>query len=111
MRDADLRSQRFWDHMTYLTADRIREAERALSRQLVEAFPLDLSTVVYDATNFDTWIETPTPSEVAQRGHQKQHRDERKQSGWRSWSRPIATFRCFMRSIRAIGRTVSNCRA
>ena len=47
VRDADLRSQRFWDHMAYLTPERIREAEQALTRHLVEEFNLDLSTVVY----------------------------------------------------------------
>ncbi len=74
VRDADLRSQRFWDHMSYLTADRIQEVEQALTQRMVAEFGLDLSTVVYDATNFYTWINTQTPSELAQRGHQKQHR-------------------------------------
>ena len=35
--------------------------------------------MVYDATNFYTGIDTHTPSELAQRGHQKQHRTD-----WRS---------------------------
>lgn len=61
-RSADLRSQRFWDHITYLTVDRIRAAERVLTHRLVEEFHVDLSTVVYDATNFHTWIDTQTPS-------------------------------------------------
>ena len=81
VRDADLRSQRFWDHMTYLTADRIREAERNLTQHLVQEFNLDLSTVVYDATNFYTWLDTQTPAELAQRGHQKQHREDLKAVG------------------------------
>ncbi len=78
---ADLRSQRFWDHMGYLTADRIRDAERALTQHMVAEFGLDLSTVVYDATNFHTWIDTQTASELAQRGHQKQHRTDLKAVG------------------------------
>ena len=81
IRDADLRSQHCWDHMTYLTADRIREAERALCRQLVEEFHVDLSTVVYDATNFYPGIDIQTPSELAQRGHQKQHQYDLKAVG------------------------------
>lgn len=36
---------------------------------MVEEFGLDLSTVVYDATNFYPWINTHTPSELAQRRH------------------------------------------
>lgn len=81
VRDADLRSQRFWDHMGYLTADRIRAAERALTHHMVAEFGLDLSTVVYDATNFYTWIDSQTASELAQRGHQKQHRGDLKAVG------------------------------
>ncbi len=71
VRDADLRSQRFWDHMGYLTADRIRDVERGLTRHMVAEFGVDLSAVVYDATNFYTGIDTQTTSELAQRGHQK----------------------------------------
>ncbi len=81
VREADLRSQRFWDHMGRLTADRIREVERRLTEHMVPEFGLDLSTVVYDATNFYTWINTQTPSELAQRGHQKQHRGDLKAVG------------------------------
>ena len=76
VRDADLTSQRFWDHMGYLTTERIREIETQLTRHMVQEFSLDLSTVVYDATNFYTWMDTNTPSELAQRGHQKQHRND-----------------------------------
>ena len=81
VRDADLVSQRFWDHMGYLTAERIRAFETALTAHMVKEFSLDLSTVVYDATNFYTWIDTNTTSELAQRGHQKQHRTDLKAIG------------------------------
>ena len=46
VRDADLRSQRFWDPMAYLTAERIQEAEQALTQRMVAEFGLDLATVV-----------------------------------------------------------------
>ena len=81
VREGDLRSQRFWDHMGYLTVDRIREVERRLTQHMAVEFDLDLSTVVYDATNFYTWIDTQTASELAQRGHQKQHREDLKAVG------------------------------
>ncbi len=81
VRDADLTSQHFWDHMSYLTPDRIRTAETALTQHMVQEFGLDLSTVVYDATNFSTGMDTNTPSELAQRGHQKQHRTDLKSIG------------------------------
>ena len=46
VRDADLRSQRFWDHMAYLTAERIQAVEQALTQRMVAEFGLDLATVV-----------------------------------------------------------------
>ena len=81
-RDADLTSQRFWHHMGYLTAAAIRGTEPALTPHMVRELGLDLSTVVYDATNFDTRIDTNTPTELAQRGHQKPHRTALKSSDW-----------------------------
>ena len=78
VRDADLSSQRFWDHLGYLTPDRIRTIETTLTQHMVAEFGLELSTVVYDATNFYTWIDTNTPATLAQRGHQKQHRTDLK---------------------------------
>ena len=62
VREGDLRSQRFWDHMGYLTVDRIREVERRLTQHMAVEFDLDLSTVVYDATNFYPGIDTQTAS-------------------------------------------------
>lgn len=75
-RAAELASQRFWDHMGYIDASRIQAIETRLTQHMVREFGLDLETVVYDATNFYTWLDTMTPSELAQRGHQKQHRTD-----------------------------------
>ncbi len=38
--------------MGYLSAERIRAIETALTQHMVQEFWLDLSTVVYDATTF-----------------------------------------------------------
>ena len=67
--------------MNSLTPEHIRAAETALTRHMVHEFGRDLSTVVYDATNFYTGIDTHTPSELAQRGHQKQHRTDLRSIG------------------------------
>ncbi|MCL5066293.1 MAG: IS1634 family transposase [Firmicutes bacterium] len=81
VRDADLTSQRFWDPMGYLTPERICAIETALTEHMVKEFALEWSTVVYDATNLYPWIDTHTPSELAPRGHQKQHRTDLKAIG------------------------------
>ena len=71
-----LASQRFWDHMGYLEAKTITKIEEQFTRQLVEHFKIDLKTLLFDATNFDTFIDTQTPSELAQRGHAKSKRKD-----------------------------------
>jgi len=74
-----LTSQRFWDHMGYLDKQRIRQCEDEIVKQMVKTYDLNLDTVVYDATNFFTYINTTTDSELAQRGYNKQKRDDLRQ--------------------------------
>jgi transposase len=72
-----LTSQRFWDHMSYLDADQIRAIETDLTRTLIERFALDLSCLLYDTTNFYTFIDSfnDAPS-LAQRGKSKEKRTD-----------------------------------
>ena len=70
-----LTSQRFWDHMTYLDAGRIDAIEQDLTRTLIERFDVDLSCLLYDTTNFHTFIDSFNDrNSVARRGNSKQHR-------------------------------------
>ena len=69
-----LSSQRFWDHFDYLDADTLRRIEEALSLRLVQRYHLDLKALFYDATNFDTYIDSRTAARLPQRGHAKSHR-------------------------------------
>lgn len=72
--EALLASQRFWDHMAYLDEPAIARIEEALAQRLIEHFKVDLRTLLFDATNFDTFIDTQTASDLAQRGHAKSKR-------------------------------------
>ncbi len=71
-----LASQRFWDHMEYLDEETIAKIEEQFTLRLVEHFKVDLRTLLFDATNFDTFIDTQTPSELVQRGHAKSKRKD-----------------------------------
>ena len=71
-----LTSQRFWDHMEYLDEQTIAKIEEQFTGRLVEHFNVDLKTLLFDATNFDTFIDTQTLSELAQRGHAKSKRKD-----------------------------------
>jgi transposase len=76
-----LASQRFWDHMGYLTPERIQAIEDELTARIVATEGLDLHALVYDATNFFTWIDTLADATLPQRGHNKAKRHDLKQVG------------------------------
>lgn len=73
---SSLSSQRFWDHMSYLDEDTISKIEEDLTSRLVEHFKIDLRTLLFDATNFDTFIDTQNASLLPQRGHAKSKRGD-----------------------------------
>jgi len=74
-----LSSQNFWNHMDLISSDQILDFERHMTQRLIERFQLDLRALVYDGTNFFTYINTRTPSELPQRGHNKQKRGDLRQ--------------------------------
>ena len=74
-----LTSQRFWDHMGYVDQEKITAIETELAALIVREFNLSLRRLLYDATNFHTYISTQTESELAQRGHNKQKRNDLRQ--------------------------------
>jgi len=76
-----LRSQRFWDHMNVVSKKDIKEIEARLTENIISKFGIDLRCLIYDATNFHTYINTCTNSTLAQRGHNKQKRDDLRQIG------------------------------
>jgi transposase len=76
---AALSSQSFWNHMDLVTADHVLECEKQITQRLIQRFQLDLRALVYDGTNFFTYINTRTPAELPQRGHNKQKRGDLRQ--------------------------------
>jgi transposase len=74
-RPEQLTSQRFWDQMDRVSADAIIATERDLTTHLVREFALDIRQVLFDATNFFTFIDTFNERcTLAQRGHSKEGR-------------------------------------
>jgi len=70
-----LTSQRFWDQMNRVSHEALVAIERDLAAHLVHEFDLDLRRVLFDATNFFTFLDTfNTRSHLAQRGHSKEGR-------------------------------------
>lgn len=76
LRPAALRSQRFWDHMNYLDESTLAQIEDDITRRVVEGLNVDLRALFYDTTNFDTFLSSDNPGELAQRGHAKSKRTD-----------------------------------
>jgi transposase len=74
-----LSSQAFWNHMERVTQADIQAIEQALSQRLIQQLNLSLRLLVYDGTNFFTFINTRTPARLPARGHNKQHRGDLRQ--------------------------------
>jgi transposase len=75
VRREQLTSQRFWDHMARVTPQAIELIERDLTGHLVRHFDLDVRRVLFDATNFFTFIDTfNARCTLAQRGKSKEGR-------------------------------------
>ena len=68
--------QNFWNNTQCLTEVKIKEIEDAILSRMMETYDIDTSHLIYDATNFFTYIDTLTDSELAQRGHDKAKRND-----------------------------------
>ena len=74
-----LSSQAFWNHMDRISEADILAIEQQLSARLVRDLKLNLRTLVYDGTNFFTYINTRNPATLPARGHNKQKRGDLRQ--------------------------------
>jgi transposase len=75
-------SQHFWDLMDSFPAEAIPEAEQEILSRLLEIYRIQTDTLFYDTTNFFTYIDTTnTHNETAQRGKNKQKRNDLRQVG------------------------------
>jgi len=76
VRPAQLSSQRFWDNMDRLDEQAITRIGCELADTAVKQFGLDLRCLLFDATNFFTFVDSfNLRAKLAQRGHSKEGRD------------------------------------
>ncbi|OGO76838.1 MAG: hypothetical protein A3K41_10980 [Chloroflexi bacterium RIFOXYD12_FULL_57_15] len=77
-----LTSQHFWDQMDQLPVKLVEPIERDLIADVVERFQIPLDTLLFDATNFFTFIASANDRcELPARGKQKQKRNDLRQVG------------------------------
>ena len=68
-------AQNFWNN-TGFSQEEVDRVEEVILRKMVEAYQIDMTHVIYDATNFFTYIDTKQDSQLSKRGHSKQKRND-----------------------------------
>ena len=72
---SQLSSKRFWDNMKFLDENTIQNIEQTLTQRVIEQFKVDTRCLLFDATNFFTFIDSFNDSStLAQRGNSKEKR-------------------------------------
>jgi transposase len=76
--NSNLSSQGFWNNMSLLNADKIRHIEEEIVRAVVSQYKLKTDTLLFDNTNFFTYIDTVNKAKIPQRGKSKEKRSDLK---------------------------------
>lgn len=69
-----LSAQAYWNHLEYLDDNTIEKIELGLNRRLIKLFNIELDCLLFDPTNFPTFITTPNSGSLPKRGHAKNKR-------------------------------------
>jgi len=73
-------SQSYWNQMDRISSEEIEKIQNALALNIKKEFKIDTDAFLYDTTNFFTYIATCNDrNEIAQRGRQKQKRNDLRQ--------------------------------
>ena len=74
----NLSSQGFWNSMETLDDEKIRRIEDEITKRVVAQYSINTECLLFDNTNFFTYIDTDNPSTLAKRGHSKEKRTDLK---------------------------------
>lgn len=73
-------SQRYWDHMEMISDDAMDKIQNFLVERIKREFKIDPQPLLYDTTNFFTYIDTHNDrNKIAKRGKNKQKRSDLRQ--------------------------------
>ena len=67
--------QNFWNN-TCISAEEVDRIEEAILEKIVGTYNIDTTHIIYDATNFFTYIDTLQDCQLARRGHDKAKRND-----------------------------------
>ena len=69
-----LNAQTYWNHFQRLTEENIALIETHLTKNVIERYHLNLSCLLFDPTNFFTFLEEHGDQQLAKFGHSKESR-------------------------------------
>jgi len=72
--DTYLDAMAYTNHFEFLTEDNIFQMQQEIQRRLVNRFGVDMTSVVYDMTNFFTYINPDDDVDLPRHGHSKENR-------------------------------------
>ena len=76
--EKNLSSQGFWNNMNVLNEQKIHNIEDNIVKIIVEKYDIKTNFLLFDNTNFFTYLDTANPANLAQRGHSKEKRSDLK---------------------------------
>lgn len=77
----ELTSQRYWEKWDRVQAEQVEAIGRAFFARVWELQPLPPECLLFDTTNYYTFMSSHTPSELCERGHNKAGRHHLRQIG------------------------------
>jgi transposase len=69
-------SQNFWNNTSKVSEEALEAMDDEIISKMLSVYDIDFSNLIYDATNFFTYIDTKQESELAKRGHCKSKRND-----------------------------------
>jgi transposase len=69
-------AQNFWNNISKISEEALEDMENEILTKTLEVYDIDVSNLIYDATNYFTYIDTKQESELAKRGHRESKRND-----------------------------------
>ncbi|MDR0622129.1 MAG: IS1634 family transposase [Deltaproteobacteria bacterium] len=69
-------AQNFWNNASKISEEALERIEDEILSKMLEVYNIDVTNLIYDATNFFTYIDTKQESQLAKRGHCKSKQND-----------------------------------
>jgi transposase len=76
--EQSLSSQGFWNNMSLLNDSKIYAIEDEITSNIIKNYEIPTDCLIFDNTNFFTYINTENPASIPKRGHSKEKRNDLK---------------------------------